>query len=451
MSRRASRTASSRGAGAERPPPEPRARSSARAGWRGARPTLLGARRRCLWLGRAGRLRPRSRGRLVKAHGGFAAVLAPAAGDARSGRCAPRHGPPAGEVASRSHPPGLRRGVVAWCDDANPPRVCGSSSTRRRPVYCAAGGGRRCSRRLRPRPTVAIVGARRPSPYGLEMAWLLGAGLARAGVNVVSGMALGIDAQAHVGALEGLGEPRERPNDGVATASRWSSAGVLGAGVGWPCHAPTKSSSPPSSAAACCSPNTAGAAAAALAIPGPQPPDRRPVRRRRHRRGPRYERRPAHGRLRPRPRSRRAGRARRGRAAAVGGSSPAAARRRPPVRVARRRPRSAAGSLVVRPPGSGRPARGGPACARRCPTPTRIVCRDARRRSGPASAVSPSGVCWPRCGAAGTPPTRSACRSVCLPAGVGGPDHARDRWAARRRSRAGATVCDATLAGRPPR
>ena len=51
-------------------------------------------------------------------------------------------------------------------------------------------------------PAVAVVGARRATPYGLEVARALGRGLAAAGVPVVSGMALGIDSAAHAGALE---------------------------------------------------------------------------------------------------------------------------------------------------------------------------------------------------------------------------------------------------------
>ena len=54
-------------------------------------------------------------------------------------------------------------------------------------------------------PKVAIVGARRPTPYGEAVAEGLAADLARAGVIVVSGLALGIDAAAHEGALEGEG------------------------------------------------------------------------------------------------------------------------------------------------------------------------------------------------------------------------------------------------------
>jgi DNA processing protein len=55
-------------------------------------------------------------------------------------------------------------------------------------------------------PAVAIVGARRASPYGLEVARALGRGLGAAGVTVVSGMALGIDSAAHAGALEAGGQ-----------------------------------------------------------------------------------------------------------------------------------------------------------------------------------------------------------------------------------------------------
>jgi DNA processing protein len=54
-------------------------------------------------------------------------------------------------------------------------------------------------------PRVAIVGSRRPSPYGEAVAEQLGAELARARVTVVSGLALGIDAAAHRGALNGGG------------------------------------------------------------------------------------------------------------------------------------------------------------------------------------------------------------------------------------------------------
>lgn len=52
---------------------------------------------------------------------------------------------------------------------------------------------------------VAIVGSRAATPHAIEVAFRLGEGLARAGVAVVSGLARGVDAAAHRGALEGGG------------------------------------------------------------------------------------------------------------------------------------------------------------------------------------------------------------------------------------------------------
>lgn len=56
--------------------------------------------------------------------------------------------------------------------------------------------------RLEPRETVTIVGARRASAYGREIARELGRELAAAGLLVTSGLAFGIDACAHRGALD---------------------------------------------------------------------------------------------------------------------------------------------------------------------------------------------------------------------------------------------------------
>lgn len=54
-------------------------------------------------------------------------------------------------------------------------------------------------------PAIAVVGTRRPSPYGRSVARRLGRQLAEAGITVVSGLARGVDGAAHEGALEGGG------------------------------------------------------------------------------------------------------------------------------------------------------------------------------------------------------------------------------------------------------
>jgi DNA processing protein len=54
-------------------------------------------------------------------------------------------------------------------------------------------------------PTVAIVGTRKPTMYGKEVANTLSFDLAKRGIVIVSGLALGIDSIAHKAALEANG------------------------------------------------------------------------------------------------------------------------------------------------------------------------------------------------------------------------------------------------------
>ncbi|MBA3422529.1 MAG: DNA-protecting protein DprA [Thermoleophilaceae bacterium] len=56
-------------------------------------------------------------------------------------------------------------------------------------------------------PVATLVGTRTPSRYALDVAHELGRALAVAGVTVVSGLALGVDAAVHRGALAGGGHP----------------------------------------------------------------------------------------------------------------------------------------------------------------------------------------------------------------------------------------------------
>lgn len=54
-------------------------------------------------------------------------------------------------------------------------------------------------------PQIAMVGSRNPSPMGRETAWAFAKTLSQAGLTITSGMALGIDAASHKGAIENEG------------------------------------------------------------------------------------------------------------------------------------------------------------------------------------------------------------------------------------------------------
>ena len=83
---------------------------------------------------------------------------------------------------------------------------------------------------------VAIVGSRACSPYGAQVARLLGREVAAAGGMVVSGLARGVDAEAHRGALEaggptvavlGCGIDRDYPAAHAALAARICETGLI--------------------------------------------------------------------------------------------------------------------------------------------------------------------------------------------------------------------------------
>jgi DNA processing protein len=85
-------------------------------------------------------------------------------------------------------------------------------------------------RDLEERSVVAIVGARSPSPYGGEMTRLIARDLTDAGVLVISGMALGIDAIAQTEAVAAAS--RRGPGlDAAADDGPCSTVAVLGCGI----------------------------------------------------------------------------------------------------------------------------------------------------------------------------------------------------------------------------
>ena len=196
-------------------------------------PPPAGARDLCLWLAvqaahDAGLIK-----RLVHDYGSFEKVVRQPRRQLAA-KVRDHAGAPAGSATMPGT--GVDEAVVTWADD-DYPRQLDDLYDPPPALFLRGARLRSLLRALSVRPTVAVVGARRPSPYGLEMAGLLGAGLVRAGVNVVSGVALGVDAAAQVEAVRQLADHRQaaglRDVAGVARAGVPAVAvvGVLGGGV----------------------------------------------------------------------------------------------------------------------------------------------------------------------------------------------------------------------------
>ena len=88
------------------------------------------------------------------------------------------------------------RWLIAWDDTHYPAALLTLPDPPA--AFCYVG-----RRELLNRPTLAIVGSRNATPQGIEHAEAFAAALSDAGLTIISGLALGIDAAAHRGGLAG--------------------------------------------------------------------------------------------------------------------------------------------------------------------------------------------------------------------------------------------------------
>lgn len=110
-----------------------------------------------------------------------------------------------GGAADLSRAPGAGVWTVCRHDELFPPSLGQFERESDTPHALFGLGDRALLREACDQRSVAIVGARRASAYGREVAYSLANDAAASGLTVVSGMALGIDGAAHRGALQASG------------------------------------------------------------------------------------------------------------------------------------------------------------------------------------------------------------------------------------------------------
>ena len=113
----------------------------------------------------------------------------------------------------------LRASIILWTDPRYPKQLRELSDA---PALLYAAG----NIDLLNAPLVAVVGSRECSPAAADMASSIAKGLSDMGVTIVSGMALGIDSNAHAAAMRGVGKTIAVLGTGVDTIYPACNAGL---------------------------------------------------------------------------------------------------------------------------------------------------------------------------------------------------------------------------------
>jgi DNA processing protein len=180
-------------------------------------------------------LAPRAAVLLLRAFGSPAAVLAATRAQRRSvvpaehARTLERKPDPERLAAALAWLAADGHELIAWDDDDYPSLLLETPDPP--PVLYAIG-----RRALLGRPSLAIVGSRNATPQGAADAEAFACALSTAGLAIVSGLALGIDAAAHRGGLRGgggsiavvgTGPDRVYPAENRALAHELATAGLI--------------------------------------------------------------------------------------------------------------------------------------------------------------------------------------------------------------------------------